>query len=225
MQKLTKEAIAGLIWLQIIMAVMLFAPAWTLHFWEAWFFWLLFSVLSAVVTFYFLKHDPGLVESRLKVGPTAEREKSQKVIQTLTAILWCALIIVPGIERRFHFSRIPAALVLLGDALVAVGYYIIFLALRENRWAASIIQVRPGQSIISTGPYSIVRHPMYSGGVLMILATPLALGSLWAFVCAVLLCGVIAARLLDEERYLSRNLPGYQAYCRKVRYRLLPHVW
>ena len=207
------------------MAVMLFAPAWTLHFWEAWVFWLLFSVLSAGVTFYFLKHDPGLVESRLKVGPTAEREKSQKVIQTLTAILWCALIIVPGIERRFHFSRISAALVLLGDALVAVGYYIVFLALRENRWAASIIEVRPGQSVISTGPYGIVRHPMYSGGVLMILATPLALGSLWAFVCAVLLCGIVAARLLDEERYLSRNLPGYEAYCRKVRCRLIPHVW
>ena len=102
------------------------------------------------------------------------------------------------------------ALVFLGDALVAVGYYIVFLALRANRWAASIIEVQPGQSVISTGPYSIVRHPMYSGGVLMILATPLALGSLWAFVCAVLLCGIIAARLLDEERFLLRNLPGYE---------------
>jgi protein-S-isoprenylcysteine O-methyltransferase Ste14 len=225
MQKLTRKAITGLIWLQIVMAVMLFAPAWTLHFWEAWTFWLLFLVLSAFVTFYFLKRDPGLVESRLKVGPTAEHEKSQKVIQTLTAILWCALIIVPGIERHFHSSRIPAPLVLVGDALVAVGYYIVFLALRENRWAASIIEVQPGQSVISTGPYGIVRHPMYSGGVLMILATPLALGSLWAFVCAVLLCGIIAARLLDEERYLSKNLPGYEEYCRKVRYRLMPHLW
>ena len=206
MQELTKKAITGLIWLQIITAVMLFAPAWTLHFWEAWFFWLLFSVLSAVVSFYFLKHDPGLVESRLKVGPTAEHEKSQKIIQMLTAILWCALVIVPGIERHFHSSRIPAALVLLGNALVALGYYIVFLALRENRWAASIIEVRPGQSVISTGPYGIVRHPMYSGGVLMILATPLALGSLWAFVCAALLCGIIAARLLEKEWFLSRNL-------------------
>ena len=111
MKELTKKAITGLIWLQIIMAVMLFVPAWTLHFREAWAFWLLFSVLSAVVTFYFLKHDPGLVESRLKVGQTAEHEKSQKVIQTLTAILWCALVIVPGIERHFHSSRIPVGLV------------------------------------------------------------------------------------------------------------------
>jgi protein-S-isoprenylcysteine O-methyltransferase Ste14 len=225
MQELTKKAITGLIWLQIIIAVMLFAPAWTLHFWEAWAYWLLFSVLSTVITFYFLKHSPGLVESRLKAGPTAEHEKSQKIIQTLTAALWCALIIVPGTERHFHSSRIPAALVLLGNALVAVGYYIVFLAMRENRWAASIIEVQPGQSVISTGPYGIVRHPMYSGGVLMILATPLALGSIWAFVCAVLLCGVIAARLLDEERYLSKNLLGYEDYRRKVRYRLIPHVW
>jgi protein-S-isoprenylcysteine O-methyltransferase Ste14 len=225
MQDLTKKAITGLVWLQIIMGLMLFLPAWTVRFWEAWAFWLLFSVLSAVVTLYFLKHDPSLVESRLKVGPTAEHEKSQKVIQTLTAILWCALLIVPGIARHFHSSRIPAALVLVGDALVAAGYYIIFLALRENRWAASIIEVQPDQSVISTGPYGIVRHPMYSGGVLMILATPLALGSVWALVCAVLLCGVIVARLLDEERYLSKNLPGYEEYCRKVRYRLIPYVW
>jgi protein-S-isoprenylcysteine O-methyltransferase Ste14 len=225
MKELTKKAITGLVRLHVIMAVMLFVPAWTLHFWEAWAFWFLFSVLSAVLTFYFLKHDPGLVESRLKAGPSGEHEKTQKIIQTLTAILWCALLIVPGIERQFHSARIPVTLVLLGDVLVAVGYCIIFLALRENRWAASIIEVQPGQSVISTGPYGIVRHPMYSGGVLMILATPLALGSLWAFVCAVLLCGVIAARLLDEERFLSRNLRSYQGYCQKVRYRLIPHVW
>jgi protein-S-isoprenylcysteine O-methyltransferase Ste14 len=225
MRELTKKAITGLIWFLIIMAVMLFAPAWTLHFWEAWVFWLLFSILSAVLTFYFLKHDPALVESRLKAGPAAEREKSQKIIQTIMAILWCALIIVPGIERHCRSSRFSVPLVLLGDVMVAVGYYIIFLALRENKWAASIIKVQPGQAVISTGPYGIVRHPMYSGGVLMILATPLALGSLWASVCAVLLCGMIAVRLLDEERYLSRNLPGYEEYCRTVRYRLIPHVW
>jgi protein-S-isoprenylcysteine O-methyltransferase Ste14 len=224
-QELTKKAIRGLIWLQIIMALMLFLPAWTVRFWEAWIYWLLFSVLSVVVTLHFLKHDPRLVESRLRAGPTAEREKSQKVIQTLTVILWCALIIIPGIERRFYSSRIPTALVLLGDALVAVGYYIIFLALRENRWAASIIEVQPGQRVISTGLYGVIRHPMYSGGVLMIFATPLALGSLWGFVCAVLLCGNITARLLDEERYLSKNLPGYTEYCRKVRYRLIPYLW
>jgi hypothetical protein len=150
MQDLTKKAVTGLIRLHVIMALMLFVPAWTVHFWK-------------VVTAHFLKHDPGLVESRLKAGPTAEHEKSEKVIQTLTAILWCALIIVPGIERHFHSARIPVALVLLGDVLVAVGYYIIFLALRENRWAASIIEVQPGQSVIATGPYSIVRHPMYFG--------------------------------------------------------------
>ena len=185
------------------MAVMLFVPAWTLHFWEAWAFWLLFSVLSTVVTFYFLKHDPGLVESRLKVGPTAEHEKSQKVIQTLTAILWCALIIVPGVERHFHSCRIPVALVLLGDALVAVGYYIVFLALRENNWAASIIEVRPGQSV--TGPYGIVRHPMYSGGLLMILATPLALGSPWAFMCALCCFAASSRRGFSTRSGISRR--------------------
>jgi protein-S-isoprenylcysteine O-methyltransferase Ste14 len=129
MKELTKKAFTGLIWLQIIVAVMLFTPAWTLHFWEAWAYWLLFSVLSTVITFYFLKHDPGLVESRLKAGPTAEHEKSQKIIQTLTGILWCALITVPGIERHFHSSRIPAPLVLLGNALAK-------LRLKPTRFSA-----------------------------------------------------------------------------------------
>jgi len=222
---LTKKATTSVIGFQIFMGLLLFLPAWTVRFWEAWVYWTLFSVSSALATLHLLKHDPELLERRLKAGPIAEPQRSQKIIQTLAALAWCGLNVVPGVERHFHLSIIPAPLVVVGDMLVGVGFLIMFLALRENKYAASIVEVRPDQRVISTGPYGIVRHPMYSGGVLMILATPLALGSLWALACAGLLCGIIVARLIAEERYLSQNLLGYEEYCRKVSDRLIPHVW
>jgi protein-S-isoprenylcysteine O-methyltransferase Ste14 len=223
MDSLRKRAIAHIVSFQAVMALMLFLPAWTVRYWEAWVYWILFSACALLVTLDLLKRDPGLVESRLKVGPQAEREKSQKIIQAFASIFFCGLILVPGIERRFHLSIIPLPLVLVADAFVLTGYLIIFLVLRENSYASSTIEVRPGQRVIATGPYRIVRHPMYAGAALMILATPLALASLWALTCAVLLCGVIVARLVVE--YLAKNLPRYEEYCRKVRYRLIPCVW
>jgi protein-S-isoprenylcysteine O-methyltransferase Ste14 len=225
MNDLGKKALTGLVRFQIFLALLLFLPAWSVRFWEACVYWSVFSVAVLVITLYFLKRDPALVESRLQAGPAAEREKRQKVIQILASILSCGLFVVPGIERRLRPSVIPLPLVLAADALVLAGFVIFFLVFRENSYASSIIEVKTGQRVISTGPYGLVRHPMYAGAALLFLATPPALGSLWALVGAVPLCGVIVARLLDEEQYLSKNLPGYEEYCRKVRYRLIPHVW
>jgi protein-S-isoprenylcysteine O-methyltransferase Ste14 len=136
-----------------------------------------------------------------------------------------AVLVVPGIERHFRPSRIPVPVVLAADAVIALGFLIIFFTFRENSHASTVIEVSANQQVISTGPYAHVRHPMYSGANLMFLATPFALGSLWALVPALLLVAVIVARLLDEERFLSKNLPGYDEYRRTVRYRLVPHVW
>ena len=224
MDDLSKKAITALVRFQIVMALLLFLPAWSLRFWEGWVYWMLFSVAALLGTLSLLKRDPGLVESRLKGGPGAEREKSQKIILMLASIFACGLIVVPGIERRFHALIIPSPLVLGADALVVTGFLIVFLVFRENSYASSIVEVQAGQHVISTGPYGIVRHPMYAGAMLVVLATPLALGSLWALACAVLLCGIIVARLLDEERYLTKHLPGYEAYCREVRHHLIPYV-
>jgi len=210
---------------QLILALLLFLPAWSLRFWEAWVYWIVFFVCVLSGSFYFLERDPALLESRLRFGPALEPEKSQKVVQTLAMVLGCAVWVIPGIERRFHPSAIPRPLVPVADAIVVAGVVITFLAGRENSYASNIVEVRAGQHVVSKGVYSIVRHPMYAGSVLMFLATPLALGSLWALGFALTLCSVIVARLLDEERYLSRNLAGYDAYCRKVRYRLIPFVW
>jgi protein-S-isoprenylcysteine O-methyltransferase Ste14 len=221
----SKKALMGLVNLQVMLALLLFLPAWSLHFWEAWIFWMLFSASVLFITLYFVKHDPRLVERRLTVGPVAEPEQSQKIIQAIAGLLFCALLMVPGFDHRLHWSAVAALLVLAADVLVVLGLTIVFLVFKENSHAASVVKVEAGQHVISTGPYRVVRHPMYAGGVLAMLATPLALGSLWALLAAVPLCGAIVIRLLDEERYLSAHLPGYAVYRRKVRYRLVPLVW
>jgi protein-S-isoprenylcysteine O-methyltransferase Ste14 len=223
--ELRKKALTGLARLQVVLALLLFLPAWSLRFWEAWVYWVLFGTCVSSITIYFLRRDPGLVESRLEVGPGAEHEKSQKVIQALASIFVCALVVVPGIEHRFHPLLIPTPLVFAADALFVAGLAVAFLAAAENSHASSIVEVKAGQRVISTGPYSFVRHPMYAGAVLMFLATPVALGSLWSLACALPLCLTVGARLLGEERYLSTSLPGYGEYCAKVRYRLIPCVW
>jgi protein-S-isoprenylcysteine O-methyltransferase Ste14 len=222
---LRKRALTWAVAWQLILALVLFLPAGSLRFWEAWVYWILFFIFVLSGTFYFLKHDPALLESRLRAGPTAETEKSQQVLSALATALGCAMWIVPGIERRFHASVIPGPLVLVADLVFAVGIAITFFVARENSYASRIIEVKPGQHVVSTGPYRVVRHPMYAGALLMFLATPPALGSLWALLFVLLLGGVTVARLLDEERYLSRHLAGYKEYCRKVRYRLVPYVW
>lgn len=222
---LASKALTGLVRFQVILAVLLFLPAWSLRFWEAWIYWTLSSASVLIITLYFLKHDPRLIERRLAVGPRAEPLKSQKLIQTITGALWCALMIVPGFDHRWHWSDAPTPMVPIADVLVVLGFLIIFFVFRENSYTAGVVKVETNQQVISTGPYGVVRHPMYAGAALMFLATPVALGSLWALLVAILLCGGLAARLLDEERYLSANLPGYTAYCQKVKYRLVPFVW
>jgi protein-S-isoprenylcysteine O-methyltransferase Ste14 len=221
----SRRALSGFIRLQGILALLLFLPAGSLRFWQAWIFWTVFCTSVLVITLYFLRHDPGLVERRLNVGPAAEPQRSQKIIQAIASVLFCTLLIVPGLDHRMHWSTVPIPIVLMGDVLVAIGFAIVFRVFRENRHTASIVTVEAGQQVISTGPYRLVRHPMYAGGALALMAMPFALGSLYALLVAVPLCGVVVARLLNEERYLSAHLPGYDAYRERVRYRLMPPVW
>lgn len=205
--------------------LLLMLPAWALTFWQAWIYWMLFSVATTMMSLYFLKHDPGLVESRLSAGAKAEREQNQKVIQAMASVVVCAMVMVPGIERHFTGLPLPVALVVGADILFLIGLWIVYLSLRENSHASSIIEVRSDQPVVSTGPYSLVRHPMYSGCVLAFLATPFALGSLWALPVAIALSVIIAVRLVYEERFLKANLDGYENYTGRVRCRLIPGIW
>lgn len=225
MSELSKHASLGFLKLLVALALMLFASGGTVRYWEAWLFLGLFCATTLIITAYFLRHDPALIQRRLAAGPAAESEKYQQVIQGLAGLLFGALMLVPGLDHRFHWSTVPTAVVLASDALVVLGLVIIFFVFRANSFAASTVRVETEQPVISTGPYGVVRHPMYAGGGLMLVATPLALGSWWGLVVAVMLLGVIVARLLHEERFLAEHLPGYVAYCQKVRYRLLPMGW
>ena len=225
MNSLTRRAFIGLIQLQIGMALLLFLPAATMSFWQGWVYWILFSISVIAITLYFLRYDPHLIEGRLAAGPRAEREKSQKIIQAIAAVLFFAVLIVPGLDHRFHWSQVPTAMVVFGDLLLVLSLAMIFFVFRANSYAASIIKVEAQQQVISTGPYRLVRHPMYSAAIILFCAIPLALGSTWGLIVTIPLVAILVARLVNEERYLSTHLPGYKSYREQVRYRLVPLVW
>ncbi len=225
MKNLTRQAFLGLVQLIVLLAIFLFLPGWSFNYWQAWVFLLVFTVSVFLITLYFLRKDPNLIQSRLKAGPAAEQEKSQKIIQAAASLFFILPFITSSIDHRLGWSKVPTWIVLLGDVLVGLGLYIVFLVFRENTFTSATIEVREEQKVISTGPYAVIRHPMYSGAFIMLLGIPLALGSWWALIFVFLLFAAIVWRLLEEEKFLSKNLPGYTSYRQKVRYRLIPFIW
>jgi protein-S-isoprenylcysteine O-methyltransferase Ste14 len=222
---LTQQALLGLLRLQGILALLLFLPAGSLRFWEAWIYWTLFFGSALVITLYFLKHDPALIARRLEAGPSAEQEQSQKIIVASASVLAGVMLVGAGLDHRYQWSSVPAPVVLLAAALVLLGMFLVFRAFQANSYAAGTVRVEATQRVIATGPYRCVRHPMYTGAVLLFVATPLALGSWWTLPAAIALMGMIIVRLSEEEKYLAKNLPGYNLYRQQVRYRLIPYVW
>ena len=225
MNDLSRKTIASTARTQLALALMLFVPAWTLAYWQAWLYWLLSTAAALATPLYFLKHDPALMERRLDVGASAEPLKSQKLIQGIGGLLYALMFIVAGIEHRVHRSQVPAAAVFIADAIVVAGFALTFAVFRANTFTASTVTVEPGQHVVATGPYAVVRHPMYAASIVWFLATPFALGTPWALVPAALLSITVAARLVDEERHLRESLRGYDAYCKTVRWRLIPGLW
>jgi protein-S-isoprenylcysteine O-methyltransferase Ste14 len=185
----------------------------------------LFGAACVGTTLYFVRHDPALVERRMNAGPTAETEPTQKIILWCASAALIATYLVSALDYRFGWSRVAELTSLAGDVLVLLGFYGIFLTLQENSFAAATVQVAHEQRVISSGPYALVRHPMYATALIMFLGTPPALGSWWGLMPAAALAAAIVWRLLDEERYLARNLAGYADYQRTVRARLVPGVW
>lgn len=209
----------------IVLALLLFVPAGTIEYWQAWVYLVVFFASSVAVTIYLMNKDPALLMRRMKAGPTAEREKTQKIIMFFAMVSFVTIFLVSALDYRFMWSPVPLAVVIGGDIVVALGFFITFLVVKENTFASATIEITKDQSVISTGPYAIVRHPMYSGGLLIVLGTPLALGSLWGFLTFIPTSIWIVWRLLDEEKFLAKNLAGYDEYRAKIRYRLVPHVW
>jgi protein-S-isoprenylcysteine O-methyltransferase Ste14 len=225
MNELNKRAFGGLGRFLIIMAAMLFLPAWTVKYWQGWIFLGVFGVSVVAISVYLMKHDSKLLERRLKAGPTAEKEKSQKIIQGFASVTFIAAIIVPAIDHRLGWSAVPVWVVAAGDILVAVGLLIVFLVFRENTFTSSTIELHEEQRVVSTGPYAMVRHPMYAGALVMMVGMPLALGSWWGLLASVAIAGLIVWRLIDEEKFLGKSLAGYEGYRKMVKYRLVPGIW
>ena len=222
---ISQQAILGLVFLAVVVWLALFVPAGKLYYWQGWLYWLVFFTSVTAISLYFIRKDPNLISSRLKVGPTAETKRSQKISQAFAAIFFILLLLIPTFDFRFGWSNVPFYLVIISDVFVVLGFAIVFLVFRQNTFASAIIEVKTEQKVISTGVYGVVRHPMYSGALLLLLFTPLALGSFWGTLAFFPLFAVICYRLIDEEKTLSKNLKGYEEYRLKTRHRLIPYVW
>jgi len=225
MTNLNAKAWLGLAILAIVMSLLLFVPAGTLHYWQAWVYLAIFLGTSVLTTLYLMRHDRALLGRRMRGGPTAEKRSTQKLIMLCTSIGFIALLIVPALDVRFGWSAVPLGGVVAGDILVVIGFYLISRVYRENTFTSATIEVAEGQKVISTGPYAIVRHPMYASASLYLVGTPLALGSYWGLVVLAAMLPLLLWRLCDEERFLAKNLAGYTEYQKRVRYHLVPFVW
>jgi protein-S-isoprenylcysteine O-methyltransferase Ste14 len=204
----------------LVLGIVLFLPAGSFQYWEAWIFWAGFSALTLFIAVYFSKKSPELLSRRMK-----HKEKETKIMPPAVLNLCFLCYVIPGLDFRFHWSAVPVWLVIASDIAVFLGYLFIIRVFQENSYASTVIQIEENQQVIATGPYAVVRHPMYLGLILMMLFTPLALGSYWAVIPALLIVPMNVYRIRGEEEVLLRGLPGYRDYCLKTRYRLIPFIW
>jgi protein-S-isoprenylcysteine O-methyltransferase Ste14 len=225
MNRLDTQTLASLFALLLVMAAMIFAAAGTFHYWQAWLFLLVYSTASLVGTLDLMRRDRALLRRRVKGGPFAEREPIQRLIMSIVSVAFVGLLLVPAIDHRFGWSRMSSLVVIGGDVLVAVGFAGILRVFRENSFSAATVEVAPDQIVVSTGPYAIVRHPMYAAATVLMTGIPVALGSWWGLAVMAGIVPLLVWRLLHEERILAEQLPGYRDYLTKVRWRLVPYVW
>ena len=225
MSALARRALASVVRFIIFLAALLLMAAWTFAYWQLWVFLAVLSAGLFAITLYLIRHDPVLLERRMLAGPKAEKHKPQKIILGLAGALFFVFSLFPGIDHRFGWSNVPTAIVVLGDAALAVAMLICFFVFRENSFASATVEIHPEQKVISTGLYGVVRHPMYMGALLFVVGLPLALGSWWGLAFVPAIAALLAWRLIDEERLLVDSLAGYSDYRSRVRYRLVPLVW
>jgi protein-S-isoprenylcysteine O-methyltransferase Ste14 len=225
MSGLIRRTIVGFLELALAMGVALFVPAGTLAYWQGWVLLLVFLGSAAAITAYLAQNDVPLLERRLQAGPTAETRRGQQVVQALASVAFVGVLVLSSLDHRFGWSDVPNVIVAVGNALVLVGFVAVYFVFRENPFTAAVIEVDFEQRVISSGPYGIVRHPMYAGALVLMVGTPLALGSWWGLICVALLAAALMWRVLDEEDLLTRTLPGYAEYRCHVRWRLVPYVW
>jgi protein-S-isoprenylcysteine O-methyltransferase Ste14 len=221
---ITKIVLLGLVQ-SVAFGLMLFLAAGTFNYWQAWVFLVVAALSTSIPSCYLLRTNPVALQRRMRAGPTAETRVVQKVLIVGGYLSLAATFVVSVLDHRFGWSPVPTAICLVGDVLVAVGIVVQMLVVVQNSHAAATVRVEAGQTLISTGLYGLVRHPMYTGNVIMMIGIPLALGSYWGLVFVVPGLIVLVSRIRDEEKLLQEELDGYREYTRKVRYRLMPCMW
>ena len=225
MDALARQALEGLVGVFLVTAALLFGIAWTLDWWQAWLFLAVYFGCSIALTLFMYIKDQALLERRMRGGPLAEKEPTQRLIMSIASVGFVGLIVVPALDRRFAWSHMPAWVAIAGDVVMALGWLAIYFVFRENSYTSATIEMAADQTVISTGPYACVRHPMYAGAFPMLLGIPVALGSWWGVLALLVIAPALIWRIFDEERFLAKNLAGYILYKQKVRYRLIPHFW
>ncbi|GAP22607.1 methyltransferase family protein [Leptolinea tardivitalis] len=217
-----KLALSRFVLVILILMAAFFLPAGTFNYWQAWVFMAALLIPLCIVAAYLIKNDPGLLERRMRTKETA---KEQQVIVLVSSLFIILEFVLPGFDIRFGWSNVPVWMVLAADVLVLAAYFFILQVFRTNQYTSRVVEVEKGQSVISTGPYAIVRHPMYFGMVFMYVFAPLALGSFWAMIPGAMIIPTLIFRLLNEEKILEKELPGYKEYQQKVKYHLFPGIW
>jgi protein-S-isoprenylcysteine O-methyltransferase Ste14 len=215
------SAVSGL----VAFGLMLFLPAGTLHYWQAWVFLAVFALSTWIPSLYLMRTNPAALERRMRAGPLSETRTLQKVIICVAWLSLIAMIVFSALNHRFGWSTVPTTVCLVGDVLVAIGLSVAMLVVIENNYAAANVTVEADQQLVSTGLYGLVRHPMYTGNVIMMVGIPLALGSYWGLVFVIPGLVVLVLRIRDEEELLGKQLRGYSEYLQQVHYRLVPYVW
>lgn len=225
MDLLYKQLIRSSVLGTIILLSLLFIPAGTLRYWQGWVYVIVFIIASAAYSMYLAKHDPALLKRRTEAGISYEKEPVQKIIIFFLFATCIALIILSSLDVRCGWSLVPWYVSIIDDMLVVFSFYMFYLVSKVNTYAAANIRVEEGQKVITVGPYRFIRHPMYLGAIFLFIGTSLALGSWWTLLLIPVLLSILVARILNEEKILVRDLPGYAKYQKKVRTRLIPFIW
>ena len=225
MQKLIVQTAATFLIGALLLGLLLFIPAGTFNYWQAWVFIVVFEVTLSAFGLYFAIKDPALTERRKQVAPGKQQSMLQNIVIVVAITSLLGMLVVCGLDRRFGWSSMPPLVTWVGDGLEVFSFYMFYVVFKANSFGGSSILVEEKQKLSSTGPYAIVRHPMYVGTIVMVIGIGLGLGSWWALLILALQLPMLAIRILDEEKVLENELAGYKEYEQKVRYRLAPYIW
>lgn len=217
-----RKALFALISSWVLLPAFFLIMGRSLDWWQAWVWCAALLVPMTIFGLWKARTDPDFIDRRLKIR---EQKQAQRRLGAIGFPFHAAALALPGFDHRYGWSEVPMTAVIAALALSLAGFLLVLRVFGENRWAGRTVQTWEGQQVVSTGPYAIVRHPMYTGSLVLWLATPIALGSWWAFLPALAAIPVLVMRIRNEEEVLRRELNGYEEYLRQVRYRLLPLVW